>query len=65
MTAAGASDIGGTFAIRSDVADRASKIQKMKVTCVKLNASNVSIPTPKLVTASSKRGKQPVVARVL
>ena len=47
------SDAGQAPEILSSAADNPRRTQKMKVTCVKLNASKVSIPTAKLVTEAA------------
>ena len=43
--------------IRSIAAESPSRIQKTNVICVKLNASNVSIPTPKPVIEAASPAK--------
>src|SRR6476469_3115202 len=60
ISSAGALDASGLVAILRNAADKPSTIQKMKMACVKLNASNVSMPTAKLATeAPSAANNQP------
>jgi hypothetical protein len=47
------SDAGHAPEIRSSAADNPRITQKRKAACVKLNASNVNIPTAKLATEAA------------
>src|SRR6185437_1772534 len=60
ISSAGALDASGLVASLRNAADKPSPIQKMKAACVKLNASNVSMPTAKLaIEAPSAANNQP------